>query len=73
MQEIRVPMGLRSLRFGVSCELLEMMNDGLGEVRGNLGGLKVQIFSDLQFSPHTNQPGPLTNGLKYFRFLLSFR
>ena len=54
MQEIRVPMGLRGLRFGVSCELLEMMNDGLGEVRGNLGGLKVQIFSDLQFSPHTN-------------------
>ena len=29
-------------------------------------------FSTSSFFHHSNQPGPLTNGLKYFRFWLSF-
>ena len=30
-------------------------------------------FSTFSFFHHSNQPGPLTNGLKYFRFWLRFR
>ena len=30
-------------------------------------------FSNSSFVHHSNQPGPLTNGLRYFRFWFSFR
>ena len=39
---------------------------------GLLKGQSKEIF-DLQFFHHLNQPGPLTNGLKYFRIWLGFR
>ena len=42
------------------------------EESSELKGQSNEIF-DLQFFYHLNQPGPLTNGLNYFRFWWSFR
>ena len=42
------------------------------EINFSLKGQSNEIF-DLLFFHHFNQPGPLTNGLKYFRIWFRFR